>query len=180
MPRRKCFVSYHHADQALVNNFCARFGGVGGTFIARSLGTEMSPDIIDSNNPEYVMRCIRERFLADSTVTIVLIGRCTWARRYVDWEIQASLRMGDGELPNGLLGITLPSYPGFSGTYPERLNRNLIPPGSMQRDCYARVVNYPMSLWELEGYIEEAYQRRFTHQNFIVNPRERMLNNRPC
>lgn len=44
----------------------------------------------DSNNPEYIMRRIREEKLHDSTVTIVLIGNCTHSRRYVDWEIKAS------------------------------------------------------------------------------------------
>jgi hypothetical protein len=42
----------------------------------------MEQDIIDIDNTDYVMRRIK-----DSTVTIVLIGKCTWARRSIDWEI---------------------------------------------------------------------------------------------
>ncbi len=50
---------------------------------------------------------IRTRYIADSTVTMVLVGRCTHSRRHVDWEIRASLRQGDVYTPNGLLGVNL-------------------------------------------------------------------------
>ena len=97
--RRKCFISYHHADQASVDQFVRDFDHEYDTFISRGLGQEMTNDVINSTNTDYVMAKIRERFLSDSTVTIVLLGRCTWARRYVDWEIQSSLRQGDTQRP---------------------------------------------------------------------------------
>ena len=66
----------------------------------------MSDDVIESTDTDYVMRRIRELYLQDSTVTIVLIGKCTWARRFVDWEIQASLRQSEsGPAHNGLVAI---------------------------------------------------------------------------
>lgn len=55
----------------------------------------MNDDIINSTDTNYVMRRIRELYLKDSTVTIVLMGKYTYTRRYVDWEIQASLRNGE-------------------------------------------------------------------------------------
>ena len=72
--RHKCFVSYHHADQAAVDKFCSDFDG---SFIRR--GLEMTDDVINSDNTDYVMQRIRQLYLQDSTVTIVLIGKCTWA-----------------------------------------------------------------------------------------------------
>ena len=54
------------------------------------------------------MNQIREKCLLDSTVTIVLLGKCTHSRRHVDWEIKSSLRQG-ASAPNGLIGIVLPS-----------------------------------------------------------------------
>jgi MTH538 TIR-like domain (DUF1863) len=78
----------------------------------------MAEDIIDSDDTDYVMRRIREVYLKGSTVTLVMLGRCTWARRYVDWEIQASLRQDRGIVPNGLLGIKLPSFQKNGGTFP--------------------------------------------------------------
>lgn len=174
--RRKCFISYHHADQDAVNYFVRSFDHEANCFIARGLGEEMSPDIIQSTNTDYVMRRIRERFLRDSTVTIVLIGRCTWARRYVDWEIQSSLRRGEYTTPNGILGIKLSSY---DGTFPERFNDNLSS-GWPTVDCYARHMEWPSSTQQLVGAIEAAYQRRTTHRHLIVNNRDRMHYNRQC
>ena len=102
--RRKCFISYHHADQDEVDKFVRTFDHEHNIFISRGLGKEMSQDIVDSTDTDYVMRRIRELYLSDSTVTIVMLGKCTWARRYVDWEIQSSLRNGATVTANGLLG----------------------------------------------------------------------------
>jgi hypothetical protein len=139
--RHKVFISYHHDDQEEVDSFIKTFDDERDVFIARALGIGMAQDIIDSEDVDYVMRRIRELYLKDSTVTIVLIGKCTWARRYVDWEIQASLRHGDTVTPNGLLGIKLPSYE--NNSYPNRLNLNL-KQDDKQEDCYARVIDYPI------------------------------------
>lgn len=109
--RRKCFISYHHTDQAWVDAFIKTFDDTHDLFIARGLGQAMAQDVIDSTDTDYVMRRIRELYIKDSSVTLVMLGRCTWARRYVDWEIQASLRVPQNGLPNGLLGIKLPTYP---------------------------------------------------------------------
>lgn len=176
--RRKCFISYHHADQTAVDRFIRDFDHEYDCFIARGLGQEMPGELINSSNTDYVMSKIREKFLRDSTVTIVLIGKCTWARRYVDWEIQSSLRRGETRTPNGLLGVRLPTYPN-NGMFPNRLNLNLRQPGT-DKDCYARHMPYPDSTESLVAAIEAAYQRRNTHQDLIVNPRERMTNNRNC
>ena len=173
--RRKCFISYHHADQEAVNSFVRRFDHERDSFIARGLGEEMPGDVIDSTNTDYVMAKIRERFLSNSTVTIVLLGRCTWARRYVDWEIQSSLRRGETTVPNGLLGIKLPSFASF----PQRFHGNLSSDWP-RVDCYARHMNYPASTEDLVAAIEAAYQRRTTHAHLIVNPQERMAYNRQC
>ena len=49
-------------------------------------------DIPGPNPPtEATLQQIREEFVAQVSVTVVLIGRCTWQRKYVDWEIGASL-----------------------------------------------------------------------------------------
>lgn len=171
--RRKCFISYHHADQAYVDAFVKHFDDNHGLFIARQLGS-MPEDVINSNDTDYVMRRIREDYIADSTVTIVLMGKCTWARRYVDWEIQASLRSGPAITPNGLLGIKLPTFTQF----PDRFNSNLR--GQGQIDCYARWLtwdNMSQNLWQS---IDDAFTRRTSHSNYIVNPRERMSYNRQC
>lgn len=177
--RHKCFISYHHDDQDEVDDFVRTFDHDRDAFIARGLGEEMAEDIIDSDDTLYVMQRIRELYLRDSTVTLVMMGKCTWARRYVDWEIQASLRSGRTVTPNGLLGIKLPSYPKRGGTFPNRLNLNL-KQSDDQKDCYARWMEYPGRSDTLANAIDAAFGRRTTHTTWIENPRDRFKYNRQC
>jgi len=165
--RRKCFVSYHHEDLGAVDAFIARFGPQ--NFIKR--GVTLPDEVIDSTNTDYVMRRVRELYVRDSTVTIVLIGPCTWSRRFVDWEIQASLRQPASGFPNGLIGILL-----------DRAARPALPPRfRLNRDSgYARYHYYPSSASSLEEWIEDAYLARQSRTQLIRNPRERFLRNRAC
>ncbi len=163
--RHKCFISYHKADQKAVDDFCDKFSG---TFIKR--GITMEEDIIDSNNTDYVMRRIRELYLKDSTVTIVLIGKCTWARRFVDWEVQASLRNPQDGYPNGLVAIQLwDSYKSL----PNRVDLNV-------SSGYSKFYTIPSSTATLSNIVDEAWNARSNLQHLISNPRERFSYNRTC
>lgn len=98
--RRKIFVSYHHGgDQAYYDAFSTRFHDNFEAVTNNSLDRT-----IDSENVDYVMRRIREKYITGTSCTIVLVGAASWGRKYIDWEIQATLEMG-----HGLLGIRLPS-----------------------------------------------------------------------
>jgi len=138
-PRRKCFLSYHADDADEVASFIEEFGSV---FIPKVIGVSDSDDFIDSSDTDYVMNCVREQYLTDSTVTIVMIGACTWARRYVDWEIYSTLRSDKRNRLSGLMGVTLPSVAGSSRRTPPRLDDNLPPTGG---DAYGRWWRYPTS-----------------------------------
>lgn len=176
--QHKVFISYHHDDQDEVEEFIETFDHERKVFIARALGVGMEQDIIDSTDTDYVMRRIRESYLKDSTVTIVLIGKCTWARRYIDWEIQASLRHGETVTPNGLLGIVLPST-GKNPIPPDRLKKNLI--GANSDEGYARWYWYPKQKETLSNWIEDAFQARNSRAHLIVSPRDnRFEYNRTC
>ena len=69
---------------------------------------------IESENEDYIMRRIREDYLADSTVTIFLIGlhssenMGSYEQRFIKRELQASLYNGEGNTRNGILGVVLP------------------------------------------------------------------------
>lgn len=172
--RHKVFISYHHGDQDEVDQFVENFDKERKVFIARELNVDMEQDIIDSTNTDYVMQRIRELYLKDSTVTIVLIGKCTWARRYVDWEIQASLRHGETVIPNGLFGIVLPSA-NKKPVPPERLKINLSNGGG-----YAKWYWYPQNKKSLNNWIEDAFEARSDRADLIENPREKFKYNKTC
>jgi len=175
--RRKVFVSYHHDDQDEVVDFCSIFDDERDVCITRALGLGMEQDVIDSTNTDYVMQRIRDIYLKDATVTIVMIGKCTWARRYVDWEIQASLRHGDVVTPNGLIGIVLPSA-GKKPIPPERLSKNL--KGEKSNEGYARWYWYPERKDQLANWLEDAFDARTNRAYLIENSRDNFKNNRTC
>ena len=68
---------------------------------------------------------IRDEFIADATVTVVLVGRCTWQRKHVDWEIGSSLRDTTNNPRCGLLGIWLPAHPDYGS---KQYRPRLLPP----------------------------------------------------
>lgn len=173
--KRKVFISYYHGDQDDVNKFVNEYSDV---FIPKTVGVKDGDFEFDSNNPQYIMRKIREEKLQDSTVTIVLVGSCTHSRRYVDWEIKASLQQGQ-TLPNGIIGINL-QYMGNEGAAPERLLDN-IERNDMRVDIgYARYYTYPSSREQLKQWIEDAYNARTTRASLIHNGKEMMKYNRKC
>lgn len=173
--KRKVFVSYYKTDQVEVDSFVHRWATSEGVFIPRILGAGPDYDLIDSSNPEYVMSVIRRDYLGDSTVTLLLVGACTHSRRYVDWELKASLRQGD-YIPNGLVGIVLPSQ-GTSARLPERFQANW---SAGHVTCYARYWTAPTTSSELGAWIEDAYLARIARAHLIRNSQDMMKRNAGC
>lgn len=170
--KRKVFISHYKGDRYEVDKFITDFPDA---FIPKVLGANDNDEFINSTDTGYVMQRIRDKYLEDSTVTIVLLGSCTHSRRYVDWEIKSSLQQGI-DLPNGLIGIGLPSR-GGSANFPDRLAVNW---ESGHRNCYARCWQYPSSEAALRQWIEDAYQARTTRANLIDNSLPMMGYNSKC
>jgi hypothetical protein len=172
--RHNCFVSYHVADLAEVETFLEDFGD---EIIARTIGVTEEDDFIDSTDEDFVRRRIREDYLADTTVTIVLLGRCTWARKYVDWEISSSLRNDPVNRRSGLLVIPLISM-NNSARLPARIKDNWTSGGN--ESSYASYVPYPSSGARLRDEVEIAYDARTGKANLVDNSRSLMASNRSC
>ena len=125
--RRKVFVSFHDADMKWKMKFAKLMEG---RIVDYSV---KGGDISIKGRPiEDILRGIREDYIADATVTVVLIGCCTWRRRFVDWEIHASIRCTNANPRTGLLGIVLPCHPEYGKAskdehlLPPRLADNLV------------------------------------------------------
>ena len=103
---RKCFISFKKEDEGYKR------------YIQEKLDVDMIDksldDPIDSVNPDYIIRAIRQDYLSDSTVTIHLIGahssenRGVIEQEYIKRELQSSLYHGEGNTRNGILGVVLP------------------------------------------------------------------------
>lgn len=144
---RNVFVSYsHRLDQSDADDFRRKFGDSGMVFSDRSLENldigYLSDDTIKDN---YIRPKIRQ-----SSVTIVLIGKDTGGRWWIDWEIYYSMLKTYGNERNGILGILLPNK---EHNIPKRISENL---------DYCEIIPMPQSKLELEQAIERAYSKRFT------------------
>jgi hypothetical protein len=170
--RRKVFISHYKADRNEVDAFVRDSSEV---FIPKVLGANNNDGFINSTDTEYVMRRIRELYLQDSTVTIVLLGSCTHSRRYIDWEIKSSLRRGT-YTPNGLIGIVLPSRDNLAHL-PDRLKSNW---NENHANCYARYWSYPSSSQQLSQWIEDAHQARTARTHLIQNDQSMAKYNSKC
>ena len=122
VPRHKVFISYYHEDDQEYKNRLVQ------ALDSSSVDKSVSPGDIHPQNMrvDEIRRRIRDDHIADATVTIVLIGPCTWQRKHVDWEISASLIDRRNNQRCGLLGILLPTHPDYQRSL-ENLNPRMIP-----------------------------------------------------
>jgi len=158
--RHKVFLSFHHRlDEGYKDEFC-RLLGTG--IVDKSVE---DGDIDSGLKVDTVRSRIRDEFIADATVTVVLVGRCTWQRKHVDLEIGSSLRDTKRNSRCGLLGILLPGHPDHGR--PEYRNR-LIPPrladNAGRAGSFATIHDWPVP-WDgrqVQGWIHQAFERRWS------------------
>ena len=106
--RRKVFISFHEQDMKYRDRLVKMMGD---SIVDKSVHDD---DIEDRNvRLDEIRRLIRDDFIADASITVVLIGACTWQRKHVDWEISSSLTDTPSNRRCGLLGLRLPSHPDF-------------------------------------------------------------------
>lgn len=149
----KVFISFHSEDIYYKNEFERLFHDYHEVIISRSVDTG---DIPDNLQTETVRQKIRDEYLRDSSVTIVLIGAKTWQRKHVDWEIGSSLRDTAFNPRSGLLGIVLPTYSGFSTN---SYNRFTIPPRLADNTAngYAKIYSWSTNPYSIQNWVHEAY-----------------------
>ena len=162
--KRKVFISYHHGgDQAYYDAFSSHFDDRYDIIYDNSLDR-----VIDSENTAYVMQRIKDNFITGSSCTIVLIGADTHKRKYIDWEIEATL-----DARHGLVGIRLP-------TAPQTTNGGILVPDRFLDNYQSGYAVW--SSWDaldngtadLAALIEQANAR---DKNLIRNGRARRLRN---
>ena len=102
----KCYISFKTEDSACKQHIQSDLDV---DMIDKSLD-----EPIESDNEDYILRRIREDYLADSTVTIHLIGQYSAEslgnkeQKFIKRELQASLYNSPSNSRNGILGVVLP------------------------------------------------------------------------
>ncbi len=161
---RNCFVSYHHdRDHKYIEKL-------------RRVITHMSvadyslKDDIGHLTDDTIYKKVREK-MRNCSVTVVLIGERTGHRKWIDWEIWASLRAYTHPTdsyksfkPNGLLGIYLPTD---SHSVPNRLKDNI-------ESGFAVCMKWENLARDFESKVNYAYWNRTNIDYKIRNSRERM------
>ena len=173
--KHKVFISYHDEDREYKDRFVRNMGD---SIIDKSVHED---DIDDTNiKVETIRQRIRDDYIADATVTVVLVGPCTWQRKHVDWEIGASLSDTKNNSRCGLLGFLLPNHPDY-GNKPYR--ENLVPPRLADNlkgdDSFAKIYDLPDGWIEssVRSWVNEAFLRR-TNAPPPVNSRIQFGRNR--
>ena len=170
--RHKRFISYHHDDQEEVDKFIETFDHDRDVFIARAVGSDQTMDeLIQSDDDDYVVRRIREEHIRDSTVTLVFVGKNTWTRKFVDWELAASLHQGPkAGLPNGVVAILSPEL--SEAILPDRLVDNW-------ESGYAKLYPYPKNRTQFAKWIDQAFDAREDEgkRDSIKNGRRKLRRN---
>jgi len=104
--KHKVFITYHHAGDQQYKEALLQANEQYDLFFDWSVDTG---DIDDSLDDQTIRTVIRDDYLQDSTVTIVLVGAGTKYRKHVDWEIYSSMFDGAVNKKSGILVINLPT-----------------------------------------------------------------------
>jgi MTH538 TIR-like domain (DUF1863) len=130
-------------------------------------------DDISHFTDETIYKKVREK-MRTCSVTVVLIGERTGHRKWIDWEIWASLRSYTHPYdpyksfkPNGLLGIFLPTD---SHSIPDRFQDNL-------NSGFAISMKWKNLERDFESKVNWAYWSRTNIDYKIDNRRDRQESN---
>jgi len=157
----KIFISYHHGETPYEGDraYRERLENIL-TTSGIAINHSVPYDAIRSDlMTETVRQKIRDEYLRDATVTVVLVGKDTWRRKHVDWEIGSSIRDTSLNPRAGLLGLILPTYPRADTT---KYNPYTIPPRLYDNiQCkFASIYNWTEDPSILQRYIHDAFNNR--------------------
>lgn len=164
---RNCFVSYHHKND---QEYLSELREV----IKKMKVSDYSlKDDIGYLTEQTIYNKVRTK-MRNCSVTVVLVGSNTGHRKWIDWELWASLRKYDHPndirksfKPNGILAIFLP---GNNHSVPERLQDNI-------DSGYAVCMKWENLESDFESKVNYAYWRRLNNSYKIDNRRKRQKSN---
>lgn len=106
MTKHKVFISYHNTNDQWAKEALLKCNEENDIFIDGSVDTG---DISDDLSDEEIRKKIRDEYLRETTVTILLVGTETKNRKHIDWELYSSMYDGNKNKKSGILVIQLPS-----------------------------------------------------------------------
>ncbi|MHA1376672.1 MAG: TIR domain-containing protein [Promethearchaeota archaeon] len=123
----KVFISYHHKNDQSYKEKLLDVNKNNNIFINVSVDT----GDIDENLPDdYIRELIRDYYLRDSTITILLVGTESKWRKHIDWELYSSMFDGRENKKSGILVINLPTVNCNYFTASHEKEKELLYPGT--------------------------------------------------
>lgn len=123
-------------------------------------------DISKANDPEYVTGQMMHGELRKAEITVVLCGKQTFKKKFIDWEISAALSNRQA-----LMGVILPDYiKSQTGRIivPERLMDNV-------KSTYASCIGWSNDPVYIYNNIKKNIRHKITKSMQIRNSRPKML-----
>ncbi|PLY36746.1 hypothetical protein F164LOC_13795 [Pectobacterium carotovorum] len=119
MSKHNVFISYHHDNDQYYKEEILKLNKEYQIFIDKSVYTG---DIAENLEDQVIREKIRDEYLRDSTVTILLVGTETKKRKHIDWELYSSMYDGKINKKSGILVINLPTISGniFAAHYEQQ------------------------------------------------------------
>lgn len=113
IPRHKVFISYYHADDQYYKNKLIEMKEINFSKMEwQSIFEDCSvheDEIDDTGMTDEQIRCeIRDNYIQNATVLILLCGENTRKRKHIDWEIHAAMYDSEINPKMGILVINLP------------------------------------------------------------------------
>ena len=103
--RHKVFISCYYNEGGRYKDTLESWNEQAGIFVNQSV---QEYEIDDNLPDEEIRKIIRDYYIRDSTVTIVLCGPDTRRRKFVDWELHATMYDTQKNPKGGILAISLP------------------------------------------------------------------------
>ena len=164
---RNCFVSYHHDYD---HEYIAKLRKIVQKMKVSDYSLKAD---IGHLTDETIYKKIRNK-MYNCSVTVILVGEKTGHRKWIDWEIWASLRSYKHPYdpqksfkPNGLPAVFLPSE---SYSIPDRLQDNI-------DSGYAVCMDWKDIETEFQQNVNLAYSNRNNSKSKIKNKREKIDRN---
>lgn len=193
IPRHKVFISYYHHDDQYYKDKLISINELNPkTWQTQSIFEDYSVhenEIDDTGLSSENIRCIiRDDYIKDSTVLILLCGQNTKRRKHIDWEIHAAMYDSPINRQMGIVVINLPTisqnirassneekpllsdsagwykienrsdYEQYYPYMPSRIIDNFVKDAPITVVDWDRIINNPQRLKEL---IDNAFNRRF-------------------
>lgn len=107
MKKHKVFISYYHKDDQCYKDKLLKLNKKYDIFDNYSVPEN---DVDDSGKTrESIRKIIRDKYIKDATVLVLLCGRNTRRRKFIDWELHAAMYDTKKNPKMGILVINLPT-----------------------------------------------------------------------